>query len=177
MTTLRELIKDKHDLAEHSNFAKLILSGNISKEIYADYLNNQYECYKVLEDTANNFGLLKDFPEIQRIHAIKEDIKELNILDVRLYESTIDYIKYINSISEPKLLLAHIYVRHFADMYGGQMIKSKIPSTGKMYQFDDRSGLISKVRAVLTDDLGEEANKCFEFSIRLFDELSQHHGI
>jgi heme oxygenase len=177
MTTLKEQIKDNHDLAEHSPFAKLLLSGNITKEIYADYLVNQYECYNALENAANYFGLLNDFPEISRIQSMKEDFLELGIKDIRVYPSTMEYVAYINSITEPKLLMAHIYVRHFADMYGGQIIKSKIPSTGKMYQFDDRSGLISKVREKLTEDLGEEANKCFEFAIRLFNELSEHHGI
>jgi heme oxygenase len=177
MTTLREQIKDKHDLAEHSPFAKLLLSGNITKEIYADYLSNQYECYNALENAANNFGLFNDFSEIVRANLIKQDFLELNIKDIRVYPSTMEYVAYINSIKEPKLILAHVYVRHFADMYGGQIIKSKVPSTGKMYQFDDRSGLISKVREKLTEDLGNEANKCFEFAIKLFKELSERHNI
>jgi len=177
MTTLREQIKENHDLAEQSKFTQLLLSGNIPKNIYADYLNNQYEMYKVLEEVATNFGLLDEFPEIKRADLIKQDLDELNIENLGLNLSTIQYIKYIHSITNPKLLWAHIYVRHFGDMYGGQMIKKVIPSSGKMYEFEDRTGLIAKVRAKLTDDLGDEANRCFEFAIQLFNELEHEYNI
>jgi heme oxygenase len=68
-------------------------------------------------------------------------------------------------------LLAHIYVRHFGDMYGGQMIAKRNPGSGKMYQFENVDELKEIVRSRLDDDMSDEANMCFQFAIRLFKEL------
>ena len=73
--------------------------------------------------------------------------------------------------------MAHIYVRHFGDMYGGQMLKKVVPGQGRMYDFENRAELIAKTRERLTDDLGEEANKVFDFVLGLFDEIADAHDI
>jgi heme oxygenase len=73
--------------------------------------------------------------------------------------------------------MAHIYVRHFGDMYGGQMLKKVVPSQGRMYEFKDRAELINRVRSKLSDDLGDEANKAFDFVLELFDELANAYDI
>lgn len=177
MITLREQIKEKHDIAENSPFTKLLLSGNISKEIYGDFLYNQKLCYIALEQEANSAGLLKDFPEICREKFIQKDLLDFDSSKFNIYYSTIDYAKHVNSLNGSRLLLAHIYVRHFGDMYGGQMIKKVIPSKGYMYEFENRKELIDKVRAVLTDDLGDEANICFDFAIKLFVELAYEYNL
>jgi heme oxygenase len=67
--------------------------------------------------------------------------------------------------------LAHLYVRHFGDMYGGQMIKKRNPGSGKMYDFNNVEELKTTVRAMLNDDMADEANTCFEFAMQLFEEL------
>jgi heme oxygenase len=74
-------------------------------------------------------------------------------------------------------LLAHIYIRHFGDLYGGQIIKKAVPGSGKMYEFEDRNGLIAKVRERLSDELGEEANRAIEFNLQLFEEIANEHNI
>jgi hypothetical protein len=56
-------------------------------------------------------------------------------------------------------------------MYGGQMIKKHNPGSGTMYDFDNVEELKARVRALLTDDMADEANRCFEFAIELFKEL------
>jgi heme oxygenase len=80
------------------------------------------------------------------------------------------HVMGLNSIDD---LLAHIYVRHFGDMYGGQMIKKRNPGSGKMYEFDDVEGLKITVRARLKDSMADEANRCFEFAMQLFEELGE----
>jgi heme oxygenase len=70
-------------------------------------------------------------------------------------------------------LLAHMYVRHFGELHGGQMIKKKIPGNGLMYEFaGDTKYLIEEFRKLLDDDMAEEAKICFDFASQLFDELS-----
>jgi heme oxygenase len=56
-------------------------------------------------------------------------------------------------------------------MYGGAMIAKRIPGSGKMYQFENKQELIAMVREKLDDSLADEANKCFDFAIKLFEEL------
>ena len=51
------------------------------------------------------------------------------------------------------------------------MIAKKVPGLGMMYKFKDKEGLKEKVRAILNDEMADEANICFEFAIRLFEEL------
>jgi heme oxygenase len=70
-------------------------------------------------------------------------------------------------------ILAHIYVRHFGDMYGGQMIRKRNPGSGTMYDFDNVEELKATVRSMLNDDMAEEANRCFEFAMQLFVELDE----
>jgi hypothetical protein len=46
-----------------------------------------------------------------------------------------------------------------------------------MYEFEDRNGLIAKVRERLSDELGEEANRAIEFNLQLFEEIANEHNI
>ena len=90
-------------------------------------------------------------------------------------QSTKDYAKYCEELyyNNKDGLIAHMYVRHFGDMYGGAMIAKRIPGSGTMYQFDDVDTLKTTVRGMLDDSMAPEANRCFEFAIRLFEELLQ----
>ena len=45
--------------------------------------------------------------------------------------------------------------------------------SGKMYDFDNAKQLIADVRAQLNDDMAPEANRCFEFAMKLFEELDR----
>jgi heme oxygenase len=84
-----------------------------------------------------------------------------------------EYIKYIISIKDdPKKLLAHLYVRHFGDLSGGQMIAKRVPGSGSMYQFgDDPETIKTILRAKLDDSLADEAVVCFEYAGKLFEQM------
>lgn len=173
--SLREAISGKHDKAEHHRFVELLLTGKLPKEAYAEYLFNQAMCYYALEKKADDFSLLIDIQGIKRAALIEQDANELD-RNVKIHDSTRDYVKYLDSVPSDQLW-AHIYVRHFADMYGGQMIKRVAPGSCRMYEFEDRAGLIGKVRERLSDDLAEEANRVFDFALRLFDEVSDAYNL
>ena len=68
-------------------------------------------------------------------------------------------------------MLAHLYVRHFGDAHGGQIIKRNVPGSGSMYEFEDRRDLIALTRTLLHDGMETEAKNCFEYAERLFHEL------
>lgn len=173
--TLREAIADKHDKAENHRFVKLLFSGQMPKEVYADYLFNQFLAYSKLEVLADRFGLLAGVEPVKRAALMESDLIELSE-GAFLHASTSKYIDYLDTVP-PEKLMAHIYVRHFGDMYGGQMLKRVTPGSGKMYEFENRAELISKLRSKLTDDLAEEANTVFDFALGLFDELANAHDI
>lgn len=173
--SLREAIADNHSKAEAHQFVANLLGKTMPSDAYAAYLLNQAKCYKALERRAYLFGLLDGIEGIARAALIRDDAEELGADDT-VFASTVDYVKYVNEVPKKKLL-AHIYVRHFADMYGGQVIKRVAPGSCKMYEFEDRPGLIVKVRERLSEDLGDEANLVFEYVLRLFDEVCDVYNI
>lgn len=177
MATLKEQTQTKHDCIEKLPFSKLLLSGNITKEMYADYLYNMKMHYAAIETMAKDAGLLDDFTEICRTDAIIEDLEQFDTSKCKVHISTAEYLKHLQQLEDKRQLLAHVYVHHFGDMYGGQIIKGLVPSKGKMYEFENRGELIKKVRMVLTEDLGTEANICFDYMIELFGELANEYNL
>jgi heme oxygenase len=180
MTTLKELTREKHELAEAHPFMKLLLTGDMPENVYADYLFNQLAIYVSLERIAQTRGLLEDLPNIGRSTKMGDDFDKLSQKDtVKVYPSTQAYLDYINKLDlTDKQILAHIYVRHMGDMYGGQMIKSLVPGISKtMYEFENRSELIKKLSDKLDTSMAAEANYCFSAAIDLFTELADEHNI
>jgi heme oxygenase len=173
---LRDLIKEQHDRAENHPFVKVLLSGNIDKRLYAEFLYNQYFIYSALEKTASK--VLVDLEGIERTPGILKDLKELEEFDLKVLPSTVAYMDYLTHADlTDEELLAHIYVRHMGDMFGGQMIKKVIPGSGYMYDFEDRSNLIKKLREKLNDDMAEEANDVFEYAIGLFEDFKNEYNL
>lgn len=179
MTTLKELTQANHELAEAHPFTKLLLSGKIPENIYADYLFNQLAIYMSLERVAESRELFNDLPGIQRGMKMGYDFDRLEQKDnIKVYPSTQKYIDYINKTDlTNNQILAHIYVRHMGDLYGGQMIKKVVPGSTTMYDFDNRKELIDALRDKLDVAMAAEANKCFTFAIELFTELADEHNI
>lgn len=175
MSKLKELTWENHQKAERTNHARKLLKGMTPRE-YHRYLYNQYVQYAALESVARTSGVLDGIESIVRAPKILEDLKELEIAhnierNTDLLCPTVAYyVRHVVDLDNEGLL-AHIYVRHFGDMYGGQMIKKRNPGSGTMYEFDDVENLKIKVRSMLHDNMADEANKCFEFAMQLFEEL------
>jgi len=175
--SLKDLTHDAHKEAETKPFVKVLFSGKIDPKLYALYLKNQHPCYEILEVCAMMHpGLIDSSGDARRAPAINSDFQELWDKDVD-GEPTIlpvvkRYIDYIMSIKDdPKKLLAHIYVRHFGDMAGGQMIAKRVPGSGRMYQFNNAEALNASIREKLSDDMADEAKICFKFAGELFEEM------
>jgi heme oxygenase len=177
MTTLKELTHESHEQAEAHPFTKLVLSKNISDVVYADYLYNQHAVYYTLESIATIRGLLDNLPGLPRASLIKKDFDELNVSGCKLYMSTHKYTHYVACNLTDSQILAHLYVRHMGDMYGGQMIKKCVPGSGCMYEFENRKELIETLRNKLDTSMASEANHCFDYAIQLFTELANEHNI
>jgi len=173
MSKLKDLTWEIHQQAERTEFARKLLKGLPAKEYYK-YLYNQYMIYAVLELYVDR--LYPELSDILREKHIYNDMRELaNLYNIqpgsaKLCPVVPEYEKHLATL-DPKGILAHVYVRHFGDMYGGQMIKKRNLGSGTMYEFKNVDDLKTKVRSMLSDDMADEANRCFEFAIQLFKEL------
>jgi heme oxygenase len=177
--SLKDLTHEAHKEAETKPFVKILFSGKINPKIYATFLKNQHPCYEIVEVCAMMHpGLLGGTADARRAPLIHSDFEELwdreKDGDPTILPVVKRYIDHIMSIKDdPKKLLAHIYVRHFGDMAGGQMIAKRVPGSGRMYQFEDVEKLKAHVREKLTDDMADEANVCFKFAGELFEEMME----
>ena len=173
MTTLKELTHDSHEAAEAHPFTKHLLSGEMEDDVYATLLANQLMQYKYLEEAAKH--LISDIPGLARADLILQDLTDLDC-PVFIYDVTNEYCDYVQKLDD-KQLLAHIYVKHMGDLYGGQLIRTKVPGNGLMYLFNDRQKIIQQLRAKLDVSMADEANKCFEMTLNLFDRIADEYDL
>ena len=177
---LKELTRQHHDNAERTEFADMLLSGQISPKLYQEYLHAQLQNYMVLESAVE---VPMELEPIFRSTLIEDDLQELEqtyqLEEIEdNFESVVEYNKHIHTLLEEgdnEALLAHLYVRHFGDAHGGQIIKRNVPGAGLMYEFENRAELIKQVRELLHDGMADEAMICFEYAERLFHELMDNY--
>ena len=178
MSKLKELTWENHQKAERTEHARKLLKGMTPQE-YHRYIYNQYVMYAVLESRASQLGILDGIEDIQRAELIREDLTELERehsiqRNADLLCPVVNrYTAHVMVLENTDDILAHLYVRHFGDMYGGQMIAKRNPGSGKMYEFENVDELKNTVRAMLKDEMADEANRCFEFAMQLFAELDE----
>jgi heme oxygenase len=163
---LREETAEKHRIAEQKEFNQRMFRGELTKEEYVIYLTQQSLIFNQIE-----FGNNLPSDSLRRAEKITEDLKELKEKENYIVlPSTIEYVNYISNLTEEQLL-PHIYLNYLAIAYGGQMMKSKVPGSGRMYDFDNMMECVGSIRAVQKDEWAEEVNKGFDFLIDIFDGL------
>lgn len=176
--SLRELTKDKHREAERMNFSKNLVSGNITTNDYALYLNQMVAVYSTMEKISHELGIIPSLRNLDRKVAINEDLVELVGPDhgLEYLPATLEYVRYLEDLQKDsnakKKILAHMYVRYMGDLNGGQIISSKVPGSGKFYQFKNKEDLIERFSKYLTDDLADEANIAFDYNIKILGNLN-----
>ena len=190
--SLASLTQAAHQNAERQEFAREMMSGKMSEEKYKTYLYNMWLVYDILEDVALSMGCFgpedlsmpdDDLPLDGSTQAddIWADYTELGGTEEnppQVVPSTEAYRSHIvkNCQRDKEKLFAHIYVRHMGDLSGGQMIKDKVPGSGKMYQFADMTHSVDEMKNLIRkrtkDSMADGANKAFEFSTKIFEELN-----
>jgi heme oxygenase (biliverdin-producing, ferredoxin) len=177
MSKIKDLTWEHHKNAERQEFAKILMSGKIHPDIYATYLWNQHKKYDILEAMCMANGVFSNIGDIRRKLKIEADIAELwkHEVEPKLVPSTIEYLQHMRDIMQDvDKLTAHVYVLYMGDLSGGQMIKKKIPGEGRMYDFDgDVAELKDKIRAIVSDEMADEAKWVFDSSTKLFQELME----
>ena len=181
--SLRDITKDLHADAERTEFAKKLVSGNISKEDYANYLWQMVLIYPPIEMGNQIQGNFKNLPDIERSYAIYQDFIELagKEHNYKWLPSSVAYHNYLlellNDPNKKHLVKAHLYCRHMGDLYGGQIIAKRVPGQGRFYKFKDAEKLKEQIRAELTDDLGDEARVAFDWAIKIMRELNNEPSL
>ena len=90
-----------------------------------------------------------------------------------VYKELPSTLNYGNHLTNQKIgeLMPHVYLNYMAFMFGGQIIKNKIPGSGRIYDFDDIKELVTYIRIQQQDDWSDEVNKGYDFLIKIYDEL------
>ena len=172
---LKELTYEHHRNAERQKFVKVLMSGSIDPKLYATFMYNQHHQYDILEVCAMAHGLMNGLMDIRRAPNIWADYEELwedKDNPPELLPVTKEYADHIMSIKDDeKKLFAHVYTRHMGDLSGGQMIRKKIPGSGKLYDFENGPALKEKIRERVDDSMADEAKICFDFATKTFQEM------
>lgn len=166
MNSLREATAAAHQKAEDTELMKLMLGAGLTSEQYASFLANHLVSYSAIERRRHLFAN----SDLARGPALVEDITELGAGTLTIVPSTYQYAEYVQTLTDQQLW-AHIYVRYLGDMYGGRLIKKRAPGSGRMFEFQDRDELISKIRMAVSIADAAEANCCFEWVIKIYDEF------
>jgi heme oxygenase len=171
---LREATAELHSKAEKMEFNQRMFRGELSKKEYLHYLIQQASIFQCIEEHKSaDIG-----PDLARLTKIFQDIVELSkeVHDTfPTIQATMEYGIYLEGL-KTKDLYPHIYLNYMALMYGGQMMKSKVPGKGRMYDFDNVQESIAMIRGIQKDEWASEVNKGFQYIINILDELQTNAG-
>lgn len=176
MKKLREALKAKHSKYVNSFYTQLLLSGKISEKMYAEILVNHVLTYGALEKKADEMGLLDNIEDIKRTEAIIRDLNSISVdEDLYIANETKKYCEYIEHVETPRIILAHMYVRHYNLIQGAGQMKKVIPYSGEYYTFDDPEDLKRRLERKLDDGMCEYAEEAFDMIANMFDELHREN--
>lgn len=171
--SLKELTSSKHKQAEQTKFMQCLMTGQLSTQVWADFIFQKLIFYRLLEQLGTEHCNLSLVTDIYRADLLYKDLVETASPQSNFLQkpSTIDYCNYLIALTDPKKIMAHIYVWHMGDLFGGQLIKKIAPGKNTSLEFNNREQIISFIRSNCSDDMADEANLAFDFAIRILDDL------
>ena len=207
MSNLAERLKagtsELHRRVERSPFMSTLLRGRLSRDAYCALLSSLRAVYAALESAIahhRDLPLLACVldPALARRGALEADLDLLYGTHWRAElppaPSVAAYVHHLEHLgaTDPRLLLAHAYVRYLGDLSGGQLLGrivtdglSLAPGSGTaFYDFGEphqAAAMARGIRKGLADlavdestatALVEEARQAFLWHQRLFDELA-----
>lgn len=174
--SLKELTADLHDQAENTAFMKAVFTKTLPEGVWADWTYQKTLFYGGIEGAAGACGLLNDLPDIRRAFYLYLDFDAMwdkNTTRPAYRPVVVDYYNYILSIgSDPVKVMAHLYVWHMGDLFGGQMIKKIVPGSHRSLDFENPNELKMTIRGKLSDDMVSEARIAFEWAIRMMNDYN-----
>ena len=173
--SLKELTKDKHTAAEHTPFMQAVFKRTMPVDVWADYTLNKMHWYNAIELRARAAGLLEDLPGLERSYLLYQDYRSMCKVPNHFYTvGTMQYYTYIMDLVNADDIMAHLYVWHMGDLYGGQMIKKimdQVPH--RNLDFDNADLLKTNIRAKIHDGMAKEANCAFDWAIKIMNEYTE----
>lgn len=171
--SLKELTNHKHREAEATAFMQELIAGRVYPEVWTDFVYQKWVFYKTIESLAATHCGANALPEFFRTIHLFDDYRELaGNQQYTIRTSTIDYHNYLLSLSHHKdKIMAHVYVWHMGDLFGGQMIRKLVPGTNRHLIFSDRDQIIHFIRQQTNDSMAQEAIVAFDFAIRIMKEI------
>jgi len=170
--SLKEATFENHKLAENTPFMKAVFARKMSKELWADFTYQKSLIYNGIEGVAGACGLTKDLPDIQRAHYLYLDYRDMVPEHTVAYRyHAIEYYKYIlNLFPDADRIMAHMYVWHMGDLFGGQMIKQIVDAPSRALTFKEPDTLKQTIRSKLKDSMADEANIAFTWAIKILSD-------
>jgi heme oxygenase len=165
--SLKDLTAEKHDLAENTAFMKAVFAKQMPLGAWADFTYQKHVIYELLELKADHYELLEDVQGIKKSPELKADALAMNPNSPKLRHAVSSYYDYLTRLSEPKKIMAHVYVWHMGDLFGGQMIKQMVDAPHTALDFENPNDLKAAIRSKLSDDMADEANLAFDWAIKI----------
>jgi heme oxygenase len=170
---IRQYTATKHQQAESTKFMKSVFAGTLTPELWCDFTFQKTLFYSTIETAAAELSILKTMPGIERTYRLYQDYLSLATGVNSYSKSTLEYQKYLISISKnPEKILAHLYVWHMGDLHGGQMIRRVVPGNHTAFDFDNAPELVETVRSQITADHIPEILVAFDWAIGILNEYN-----
>lgn len=166
MSTLKELTKENHRLAERSAFVGAMMRNQLTPAQWTKYLVWKRDILLFLDA---KLRLSAKHPEFDRTGQFEKDIIDTNDSANAELKATAAYIDHIDQ--NIKDAWAHVYVHYLGDLRGGQMLKKMVKLPMSHVEYTDAEGLEAIIREHVTDDLAAEANKGFELTMQAMQEI------
>ena len=168
-TTLRDACALVHQQAEETNLSQMLVTGQMDQKSWATFVYNLRPIYSTIE--SRNFF---ELPELNRTSALISDYTAnctdnnipIIVPSVNLYTS---YLSCLDSNS----IWSAVYVHYMGDLYGGQMIASKIPWQASYLKFTNRANCIDYVRQNTINTSPILAIESFKWIIQIYNEIYQ----
>ena len=150
-----------------------VIQKQLPTEVWTDFIFQKTLIYKGLEGLAGAYCGCNQVPDLYRAFLLYQDFKELSHNQQYYFKkSTLEYYDYIQTLAgHPNCIMAHVYVWHMGDLFGGQMIRRLTPGSNLALQFDNKDILVAFIRSKCDDSMAEEANLAFEYAIKIMNEL------
>jgi heme oxygenase len=168
--SLKELTAHKHREAETTQFMKAVFAKTLPRDHWVDFTYQKSLFYSTIEIAATQQGLMGDLEPIRRSALLAQDYEKMDGSAREFKPAVLEYHNYIQTLTDPIRIMAHLYTWHMGDLFGGQMIKKLVDGPHSSLDFLDPPVLIAVMRSKLSDDMAEEANIAFDWAIQILNE-------
>jgi heme oxygenase len=168
--SLKELTADKHREAETTQFMKAVFAKTLPRDHWVDFTYQKSLFYSTIETAATQHGLMNGIEPMRRSALLAQDYEKMDGSAREFKPAVLEYHNYIQTLTDPTRIMAHLYTWHMGDLFGGQMIKKLLDGPHSSLDFLDPPVLIAAMRSKLSDDMAEEANIAFGWAIQILNE-------